>query len=417
MQTIRIRGARTHNLRNIDLDAAARAADRDHRAVRLGQVVAGIRHALRRRAAPLRRVAVGLCASVPRDDGQARCRQHRGPVAGDRHRAEDRLAQPALDRRHRDRDLRLPAAAVRACRHAALSASRHRSGGADRQPDGRPGARRPERRARAADSHRWSTERRGEHTQLLAELAGQGFVRVRIDGTVHEIDAVPQLDPKRKHTHRGGGRSLPRAPGGRAAAGRVIRDRAARWAAAWRGSSSRTIPRSHRCCSPAATPVPVCGFSVPPLEPRMFSFNNPGRRLPDLRRAGLAGILRSRARRRAPAPVARRRRGARLGSAQRALLPDAAVAGASLRIRHRDALDRAARARASRCCCTGSGEEEIEFSYQEGRGRHRAARAMPSRASYPIWSAAFARPIRRRCARSCASTWARVPARPAAARA
>ena len=43
-------------------------------------------------------------------------------------------------------------------------------------------------------------DRRGEHAQLLSELAGQGFVRVRIDDVVHEIDAVPALDPKRKHT-------------------------------------------------------------------------------------------------------------------------------------------------------------------------------------------------------------------------
>src|SRR6202051_4335787 len=45
-----------------------------------------------------------------------------------------------------------------------------------------------------------SDDPRGEHAQLLSELAGQGFVRVRIDDVVHEIDAVPALDPKRKHT-------------------------------------------------------------------------------------------------------------------------------------------------------------------------------------------------------------------------
>ena len=120
--------------------AAARPADRDHRAVRVGQVLARVRHDLRRGPAPLRRVAVGLRAPVPVDDGKARRRLDRGPVAGDRDRAEVDLAQPALDRRHGHRDLRLPAPAVRARRHPALPGPRHRPAGADRQPDGRPGA-------------------------------------------------------------------------------------------------------------------------------------------------------------------------------------------------------------------------------------------------------------------------------------
>ena len=41
--------------------------------------------------------------------------------------------------------------------------------------------------------------RKGEHQELLSELASQGFVRVRIDGAVTEIDAAPALDAKRKH--------------------------------------------------------------------------------------------------------------------------------------------------------------------------------------------------------------------------
>src|SRR4029077_19205883 len=42
-------------------------------------------------------------------------------------------------------------------------------------------------------------ERKGEHLQLLEDLAAQGFVRVRIDGRIHDMDALPQLDGKRKH--------------------------------------------------------------------------------------------------------------------------------------------------------------------------------------------------------------------------
>jgi excinuclease ABC subunit A len=41
--------------------------------------------------------------------------------------------------------------------------------------------------------------RKGEHHEILADLTAQGFVRVRIDGSVHDIDAAPDLDARRKH--------------------------------------------------------------------------------------------------------------------------------------------------------------------------------------------------------------------------
>src|SRR5271170_1034352 len=44
------------------------------------------------------------------------------------------------------------------------------------------------------------SDRKGEHLQILEDLAGQGFVRVRIDGRIHEMQALPQLEPKKKHT-------------------------------------------------------------------------------------------------------------------------------------------------------------------------------------------------------------------------
>ena len=112
-------------------------ARRHHRPVGIGQVEPGVRHALRGGPAPLRREPVGVRAPVPAADGQARRRRHRGPVAGDLDRAEGDLAQPALDRRHRHRDPRLPAPAVRARRHAVLPEPRPRAAGAERQPDGR----------------------------------------------------------------------------------------------------------------------------------------------------------------------------------------------------------------------------------------------------------------------------------------
>ena len=43
-------------------------------------------------------------------------------------------------------------------------------------------------------------ERKGEHAQVFDQLRAQGFVRVRVDGELHEIDAVPALALRQKHT-------------------------------------------------------------------------------------------------------------------------------------------------------------------------------------------------------------------------
>src|SRR5512146_1506611 len=43
-------------------------------------------------------------------------------------------------------------------------------------------------------------ERKGEHLQVFEQLRAQGFVRARGDGTIHEIDAVPKLGLRNKHT-------------------------------------------------------------------------------------------------------------------------------------------------------------------------------------------------------------------------
>ena len=96
-----------------------------------------LRHDLRRGPAPLRREPLRVRAPVPADDGEARRRLDRRALAGDLDRPEDDLAQPALDGRHRHRDLRLPAPALRARRPAALPGLRPADRGAVPRPDRR----------------------------------------------------------------------------------------------------------------------------------------------------------------------------------------------------------------------------------------------------------------------------------------
>ncbi len=136
-RTIAIRGAREHNLKNVDLDHPARQAGRVHRPVGFGQIVARLRHHLCRGAAPLCRVAVGLRPPVPGNDAEARCRPYRRAVAGDRHRAEDHVEEPPLDGRHGDRNPRLYAPLVGAGRHSLFASHRP----ADREPNGEPDGR------------------------------------------------------------------------------------------------------------------------------------------------------------------------------------------------------------------------------------------------------------------------------------
>ncbi|MDR2243870.1 MAG: excinuclease ABC subunit UvrA [Burkholderiales bacterium] len=114
--------------------------------------------------------------------------------------------------------------------------------------------------------------RKGEHHDLIDALRGQGFVRVRVDGVVYEIDAVPKLAKNTKHTLE------------------VVVDRlklraefkqrlAESFETALRHGDSRAIAvdldsgKEHLFSARFA--CPVCNYALAELEPRMFSFNNP----------------------------------------------------------------------------------------------------------------------------------------------
>ena len=118
--------------------------------------------------------------------------------------------------------------------------------------------------------------RKGEQLELFVELRAKGFVRVRVDGNVHEIDAVPRLTKNSKHTVE------------------VVVDRlkvnaefkqrlAESFETALRHGDGRAIvvemdsenkqPREHLFSAKFA--CPICNYSLSELEPRLFSFNSP----------------------------------------------------------------------------------------------------------------------------------------------
>ena len=114
--------------------------------------------------------------------------------------------------------------------------------------------------------------RKGEQAELFEELRSQGFVRLRINGKVHEIDQLPRLEKNRKHTIE------------------IVIDRikvqadakqrlAESFETALRHADGRAIAleldtgREHLFSAKFA--CPLCSYSLPELEPRLFSFNNP----------------------------------------------------------------------------------------------------------------------------------------------
>lgn len=114
--------------------------------------------------------------------------------------------------------------------------------------------------------------RKGEQVELFDDLRAQGFVRVRVDGEVLEIDAVPKLDKNRKHTVEVVVDRLKIRPD-------VKQRLAESFETALRHADGRAIAvemdsgKEHWFSARFA--CPVCSYSLPELEPRLFSFNNP----------------------------------------------------------------------------------------------------------------------------------------------
>lgn len=116
-------------------------------------------------------------------------------------------------------------------------------------------------------------ERKGEHVQLLEELRAQGFVRARINGEVYELDSPPKLELRKKHTieavidrFKVRDDIKQRLADSFETALRLA-DGVVRVAFMDGEQNDITFSAKFAC--------PVCGYSLQELEPRIFSFNNP----------------------------------------------------------------------------------------------------------------------------------------------
>jgi excinuclease ABC subunit A len=119
--------------------------------------------------------------------------------------------------------------------------------------------------------------RKGEYRKELADLQKKGFQRVKVDGRMYEISDVPALDKKLKHdvevvvdrlaVRTDLGNRLPDsiATALDLADGLLIVEFADEKE---KGEPKRVIMSSKFAC-------PVSGFTIPEIEPRLFSFNNP----------------------------------------------------------------------------------------------------------------------------------------------
>ena len=121
--------------------------------------------------------------------------------------------------------------------------------------------------------------RKGEYTRLLEHLRMQGYVRARIDGALCELDAAPPLDLRRKHTIEVVVDRLKIRPGVelRVAESLEIALRLAdglALAAPMDGGGDEVLLSAKFAC-------PRCGYTLGELEPRLFSFNNPAGACPE----------------------------------------------------------------------------------------------------------------------------------------
>ena len=117
-------------------------------------------------------------------------------------------------------------------------------------------------------------ERKGEHRHIYTELIANGFIRARVDGVVIDLDQAPELEKNKNHTIEVVVDRL-----------RVRKDAQQRLAESFETAleltdglalvSSMDDPNIKDIVFSSRFACPNCGYSVSELEPRVFSFNNP----------------------------------------------------------------------------------------------------------------------------------------------
>ena len=118
------------------------------------------------------------------------------------------------------------------------------------------------------------SDRKGEHADILDSLRDQGFVRVRIDGRIHDMEGLPQIDPKRKHTVEAVVDRLRLRPDVQQRLAESL-ETALRLSGGLARLTFLDEPEREEPLFSSRHACPICGYSVPPLEPKLFSFNNP----------------------------------------------------------------------------------------------------------------------------------------------
>ncbi|MDZ4378715.1 MAG: excinuclease ABC subunit UvrA, partial [Xanthomonadaceae bacterium] len=117
-------------------------------------------------------------------------------------------------------------------------------------------------------------ERKGEHLAIFDELRAQGFVRVRINGRLHELDELPKLDKQKKH-------SIDAVVDRFKARGDLQQRLAESFETALKLADGLALiapmegEEGEEIIFSARFACPVCGHSISELEPKLFSFNNP----------------------------------------------------------------------------------------------------------------------------------------------
>ncbi len=116
--------------------------------------------------------------------------------------------------------------------------------------------------------------RKGEHAQVLDQLRSQGFVRARIDGRVAELDDAPKLDPKKKHTIEAVVDRFKVRPDAAQRAAESF-ETALRLSDGIARIAFMDEPKREELVFSDKFACTICGYSLSELEPRLFSFNNP----------------------------------------------------------------------------------------------------------------------------------------------